>query len=260
MIDKSNPFAIVETRQEAGVCEKHGDFMAEATTYGSGRKFGPRCPTCVEERVAEEARIEAQEAESRRRRSLDALLEASGIPKRFLSCTLDGYQPGNSLNAAFALKVSQKYTDGFQDRLKTGGSLVFCGLPGTGKTHLACAIGNKLLKDAISVKYATVFTALSNVKSTFSKNSEKTEREAMAEYQRPQLLILDEVGVQFGSDTEKIILYQIINGRYENMLPTIMISNLPEKELAAYIGDRCIDRMRDGGGAVISFDWGSHRK
>ena len=48
----------------------------------------------------------------------------------------------------------------------------------------------------------------------------------VAGFIRPDLLILDEVGVQFGSETEKMILFEIINGRYEQLKPTIVISNL----------------------------------
>ena len=47
----------------------------------------------------------------------------------------------------------------------------------------------------------------------------------VAGFIRPDLLILDEVGVQFGSETEKMILFEIINGRYEQLKPTIVISN-----------------------------------
>jgi len=224
--------------------------------FGGKHKLGPFCPGCAADAKKNN---EMEDAIEKRRRIAEAIVK-SGIPKRFLACSLDNYQPGYNMGASLALKVARKYAEGFEDRRAAGGSLVFCGLPGTGKTHLACAIGNQLLQQSVSVKYATVFAALSNVKSTFSKNSERTERQAIGEYQNAQLLILDEVGVQFGSETEKIILYQITNGRYENMLPTIMISNLPEKELAEYIGERCLDRMREGGGAVVSFDWQSYRK
>ena len=44
------------------------------------------------------------------------------------------------------------------------------------------------------------------------------------------------------------------------MRPTILISNLTEEELGKYIGDRIIDRMKEGQGAVIKFDWESYRK
>ncbi|EIG27035.1 hypothetical protein HMPREF1054_2009, partial [Haemophilus paraphrohaemolyticus HK411] len=51
-----------------------------------------------------------------------------------------------------------------------------------------------------------------------------------------------------------------INERYEAMKPTILISNLSQQELGAYVGERIVDRMREGGGAMIAFDWESYRK
>ena len=52
------------------------------------------------------------------------------------------------------------------------------------------------------------------------------------------LLIIDEVEVSFSSETEKILLYQIINGRYEKSLPTILCSNLNFKDLVVHCGER----------------------
>jgi len=99
-----------------------------------------------------------------------------------------------------------------------------------------------------------------SIKETYSRSSDKTEKQVLDKLRTVDLLILDEVGVQFGTETEKILFYQIINGRYENVLPTILISNLDEKRLSEYIGERCIDRLREGGGAVIAFGWESYRK
>jgi len=44
------------------------------------------------------------------------------------------------------------------------------------------------------------------------------------------------------------------------MKPTILISNLSEQELGIYIGERVLDRMMEGQGAIIAFDWESYRK
>ena len=71
--------------------------------------------------------------------------------------------------------------------------------------------------------------------------------------------MLDEIGLQHGSESEKIILFEILNERYMQCKPTILISNLDIKDLKEYITERIIDRMRDGGGQKIVFDWESNR-
>ncbi|WP_439647115.1 hypothetical protein [Arsenophonus endosymbiont of Aleurodicus floccissimus] len=73
------------------------------------------------------------------------------------------------------------------------------------------------------------------------------------------MLIIDEVGVQFDSDAEKLILFEVINTRDESMKPTIMISNLALNKLTGFIGERVIDQMNDGGGCTLTFTWSSYR-
>ena len=75
---------------------------------------------------------------------------------------------------------------------------------------------------------------------------------------QPDLLILDEIGVQIGSEHEKLLLFDVLNGRYQQCRPTILISNLSGSDLEAYLGQRVMDRYRECG-AVLAFDWNSYR-
>ncbi|MGP1958798.1 MAG: ATP-binding protein [Arsenophonus sp. NC-CH8-MAG3] len=51
-------------------------------------------------------------------------------------------------------------------------------------------------------------------------------------YIQLHFLIIDDVGIQFNNEEEKLILFKIINTRYESMKPTIMINNLLLGELS----------------------------
>ena len=77
-------------------------------------------------------------------------------------------------------------------------------------------------------------------------------------FQMYDLLIIDEIGVQSGTDNERNILFEIVNGRYENVRPTIIISNRDVKEVAELISERSVDRITEGG-AIIPFNWESSR-
>lgn len=236
------------------ICEKHGDYEAKGMDFGS-RIIYQGCPQCLIETQEDE-----KKSETKRLLNLkNTLLCGSGMPKRFLLKTLDDYI-ANTDQKNHALSISRKYAENFKTRQGEGCSLVFCGMPGTGKTHLACGIANHLINQYISVRYSSVYNAVMSVKTTYRKESEQTESQVLKSFINPALLILDEVGVQFGSDTEKLIMYQIINGRYDNVLPSILISNLSKEDLTKFIGERCIDRMKEGGGVVVAFDWESHRK
>ena len=63
------------------------------------------------------------------------------------------------------------------------------------------------------------------VKETYSRNSERTERQVIADFARPDLLILDEIGRQHGTDTERLIIFDVINARYLQNKPSILITN-----------------------------------
>jgi DNA replication protein DnaC len=65
--------------------------------------------------------------------------------------------------------------------------------------------------------------------------------------------------VQFGSLAESAILQEVINARYESILPTILISNLTFDQLKDAIGERIVDRVTDGGRNRQVFNWESYR-
>jgi len=239
----------------AQTCSTHGEYMSTKTPGG-----WTQCPVCVEARVKANLEAERQElaAEMRRRRA-DALIGRAAIPERFLDRTLSNYV-ASSPGAAKALKVAQTYADNFDAVLADGSSLIFCGGVGTGKTHLAVGIARRVIERELIAVFTSVLGAVRTVKETYRKGSEISEEQAIARLIEPDLLILDEVGVQFGSDTEKMILFEIINGRYEAVKPTILISNLALDPLEQFIGERTLDRLREGGGQLIVFDWPSYRK
>ncbi len=129
-----------------------------------------------------------------------------------------------------------------------------------GRPDLACAIANQLLEDGVTVLYRRAYDLLREIKSTWSKDSERTELEVLEKYTRAELLILDEIGVQFGSETERVLLFDLLDSRYGGLKPTIVISNLNHNDLAAYLGDRLFDRLADAGSVILSFVWKSYRR
>lgn len=192
-------------------------------------------------------------------RTIERLKADLQIPERFSECTFENYVP-DCEEAKRALKVCQAYASKWPERLQRGGGLVMCGKPGTGKNHLALAIAKSVIESHQSPSaFTTALKIAREYKSTWSKTSTRTEDEVIRQFTRPDLLIIDEIGVQFGSEAEKLIMFEIINTRYERMRPTILISNQSKEELSAFIGERVIDRMNDGGGCTLAFTWDSYR-
>jgi DNA replication protein DnaC len=208
---------------------------------------------------AEIARVQTETAQQFKMRRADDLLKKAAIPPRFADRRLENFVP-HAQGPANALKIATDYADGFEDVLKTGRSLILCGGVGAGKTHLAVGIAHRVIAMGRIAVFTSVLGAIRSVKETYSKGSQITEAQAIDNLTKPDLLILDEVGVQFGSDTEKMILFEIINGRYEKLRPTIVISNLAKEPLTEYLGERVVDRLREGGGRMVIFDWPSYRR
>lgn len=247
-------------RTESRECETHGAYIATLHQLRlNGKWHGGKCPECEKAKEQAEQDAAARDEAARKQRDIEDRFDRSMIPRRFEEKSFADYK-AEHLGQQRALKLATKYADNFRERFEQGGGLVFCGKPGTGKSHLAAAIANQVIPTGASALWMTVMQAVRSVKETWGRDAERTERQALNEMLRPDLLILDEVGVQFGSEAERIILFEIINGRYQEMRPTILISNLPESELGEYLGERVLDRMREGGGAVVAFDWESHRK
>lgn len=239
------------------VCDMHGKFKAKVMLM-LGSEIIANCPECSEEKNSKNIECEKTLEIENRFSRIASLFPESVIAKRFKNKSLENYVAENK-ESKLALAICKRYANNFNSRLQAGGGIVMCGKPGTGKTHLAVAILRKTQSENYTGVFISVMKALRRVKETYSKNSEKTENEVIGEFNQPDLLILDEVGVQFGSETEKMILFEIINERYQHMKPTILISNLALEELNGFIGERVIDRMREGGGAIIPFDWESYR-
>src|SRR5690606_12608951 len=104
--------------------------------------------------------------------------------------------------------------------------------PGTGKTHLANAIaGHIIVNCGATAVYRTVAGILQHVKGSYDSRSEYTEAEAFSSLIEPSLLIIDEVGATKPTEFEQATLFNIINGRYEEQRPTIVVSNLMPEEL-----------------------------
>ena len=79
-------------------------------------------------------------------------------------------------------------------------------------------------------------------------------------YTGVDLLIVDEVGVKAGTENEKQIIFNVLNERYNNVLPTVLISNLRENEVKTYLGERVWDRLKEGGGNVLILNGESQRR
>lgn len=250
-----NAIDILHIATRPASCEEHGDFTSR-NVFGN---IWSHCPVCETIRREKEEAEKAERDRIEKLRRWESKIGHSGIPERFKTRTLETYladTPQKKRALDFALEYALQF--GTKDA-EQGRSALFVGKPGTGKTHLAVGIGLSAMAGGYSVLFFTVMRAIRRVKDTWGRDSSEKESEAIAALVEPDLLILDEVGIQFGSETEKLILFDILNERYEKRRSCILLSNLSSEEVSAFLGERIIDRLREDGGEVIPFTWESYR-
>jgi len=217
---------------------------------GTPRTFAGSCPDCSAEQ-AEQLRV--RETQRRHEERL-AVRERAGVPRRYLYASLESFKVRLPEQQA----VHDTARQFLENPFSFGTGLLFLGPCGTGKTLLACAIVNHLLSQGRAAYFGTTLEIIQQIRASWSSRSTQTEEETFRRFTRPDLLVVDEIGQQHGTDNERILLGELLNCRYSDLKPTIMAGNITVAEFQKTVGERALDRFREGG-RVLVFNWPSYR-
>ena len=122
------------------------------------------------------------------------------------------------------------------------GFLVLSGNYGTGKTTLAGIVGTSILENKGKiVVFNTVPALLDHFRSAFSPKSKETFDDVFANCRNAEVLILDDFGAESSTEWARDKLFQIINYRYSNKMPTIVTTNLLLDDMDPRISSRLKD-------------------
>lgn len=120
--------------------------------------------------------------------------------------------------------------------------LFLSGPCGTGKTHLAVAIAKHAMRwHNMSVYFAVVPDLLDHLRATFDPASGTAYDDRFTTIRDAQLLVLDDLGTENATPWAREKLYQIINHRYMQQLPTVITSNVDQRK----VDDRIMSRILD---------------
>lgn len=241
-----------------GLCGDCGGALQALPAVAGGGSF---CPVCVQRQTEEQDRQEQERLELARRERVKAeqvaaYLADSQLGKRFVGLGFADYRPVCA-DAARALEVCRGFAQEFSGL--DGRSLVFVGSPGTGKNMLSAIIGQEVIRRGFSFLHTSATKVVRRFKDSW-KRKEVTEEEVLRYFVGPDLLVIDEIGVQFGSATEQMYLTEVINDRYEARKSTILLSNLTLNEVEAVLGLRAMERFCEDGSRVLVFAWPSWRR
>lgn len=240
-----------EKETRAATCPEHGDYVSTNLF----RSFWSKCPECdaqkQRERDAAEREARAKEAAAKHQR----MLNAAAIPARFIGRSFDDFI-ADADDKRHALTVLRDYAENFAEHSRKGLGLILGGKPGTGKSHLAGAVLQALLSP--DVRYITCMDMIRAVRETWRRDSERSEGELLRYFECLDLLVIDEIGAQYGSEGEQQIVFDVLDRRYRELRPSILMTNQNPAGLKAFVGERTYDRLRETC-TWVPFEWESYR-
>ena len=214
----------------------------------------PECCSCPEavvaykkaiaEKQTKKAAEQKKEEDLKLRVRIQKIIGESGMGRRFLCRTFETFKVTKENQKAYTM--AKEYADSFDDLMPKRGQpepgrngLFIAGPTGTGKTHLAAAIANQLIHKGNPVICMTMIDLLARIRKTFNREG-VDESTVLNLYKTVPLLIIDDIGKETPTEWAISTIYNIINGRYEEYMPTIVTTN--------YDVNTLIERMTPKGG------------
>ena len=180
---------------------------------------------------------------------MDKIAMSEYRPK-FKGCSFENYKITNNRQMEI-VETLKKYALNFNT---TRPSLILLGNTGTGKGHLVHAIG-RVIQEPYYLNLIKSYDMMDKIKSTWDRNSDKTEMDVIKDFHRSPLLCIDDVGLGFDSVPEKLLFYKVIDYRSDYLRPTIITANCSVADLKQRLGEQVVRRVTNNGGILLVFDW-----
>lgn len=138
------------------------------------------------------------------------------------------------------LKIARDYAATFS---RESESLLFFGRTGLGKTHLSTAIAEAVIEKGFSVQYDSAANIFEDFTHDRFKNARDERPPRADKYYEADLLIIDDLGAEATTQLSVSFLYNLLNSRINDGLPTIINTNMSEDELLHRYDDRITSRI-----------------
>lgn len=195
------------------------------------------------------------------------------IPKKYQGCNLNNLPIGEENPKIY--DIVQRYCSKFQEvALGQGLGLYLYGTQtGTGKTVTACSILNAFIEVGTWLVCKSklecpdilgMFQSLSEFQNLYNSQFRTDDKKVSLDYQRTKhhmkhclLLVLDDIAIRNATETFQNELYEVLNYRDINTLPTIFTSNVEPARLSEYYDYRIVSRISNS--TSLKFKGEDHR-
>ena len=216
-----------------GVCHMPKEQRYEGSVMG--RTTHPVMCRC---QLEQRAREEAEQRAGEKARHIEELRREGFLSRSMREWTFDRDNGQNP-----QMPVARKYVQNWEQMKEKNIGLLLWGDVGCGKSYLAGAIANALIGQEIRVKMTNFTAILNDLSSTFEGRNEYLNR--LCNY---PLLIIDDFGMERGTEYGLEQVYSVIDGRYRSGKPLIVTTNLTLAEMrsaADTAHKRIFDRVLD---------------
>ena len=199
-----------------GKCRTPKQFRMEAPPM-EGRLLPHPC-RCEQERIDREA----AEQEARRHRQAVADLKHRGFTDPAMKDWTFAHDNGKCPQMKHARFYVENWTAMQEENI---GYLLWGGV-GTGKSYFAGCIANALMEQEVAVRMTNFALILNDLTASFEGRNDYIARLC-----RAPLLILDDFGMERGTEYGLEQIYNVIDSRYRSRRPLIVTTNLPLQDL-----------------------------
>jgi DNA replication protein DnaC len=220
------------------VCSKCHQEIKNYHEIYEGRAIFYRC-NC--EREEEVKKINA-EVETEKREKIQKLFSCANIGKRFINCSFKNFQKRAGVEKAF--NAALDFSKNFKQKQETGEGILFYGGSGNGKTHLAVAIVREVVRQGYSAIFQPAAELQYRLNATYHDSGE-SETEIMSGLVESDLTVIDDLGKGKWSEKVEERFYVILDGRYRELRPTVITTNLKLSDLEKYVGNAVMDRLKE---------------
>ncbi len=203
----------------ADLCPQcHGSGWVTRRVHIGHPEFGQAIPCTCQKTQDSDTRAAAL----RRYSNLGALSRIS-----FATTKLDGPLPDPASRRMFSegVAAAARFAEDPQ------GWLVLTGPSGSGKTHLAVAIANRCIERAQTTFFIVAADLLDHLRASYSPENPVSYDELFEQVRNVPVLVLDDLGMASATPWAQEKLFQVINHRYNNSLPTVVTVRGPLQRL-----------------------------